>query len=50
MIVRSNSQEESSKDRGICAEALQAIKDIVNAAVPATKAAKYRCLLNLLCM
>lgn len=46
----SNSQEEPSGDRGICAESLQAIKDVANESVPATQAAKYKCLLNLLCV
>lgn len=46
----SNSQEETSGGTGICAQVLQTVKDIANEAVPETQAAKYKCLLNLLCV
>lgn len=45
-----NAEESDGEGNGICQDALQAIDDFVLAVDPTGQAAKYQCLLNLLCV
>ena len=45
----SNAQQEPGGGNGICQDIFQLILDFVTAILPASKAAKYQCLLDALC-